>query len=174
MTANPQEVRNGVRTLYESIGLTPFQSADLEIGIYNNVLQLAECGKTPKNWGCPNFLELYMAKARNTYANLDKESYIGNPELITRLLGKEFKPHDVAWMKHDNIFPVFWNELMDQENKRRNAEFGLKKGQETDMFQCGKCKKRKCSYYELQTRSGDESMTIFISCLVCGNRWRTG
>ena len=42
----------------------------------------------------------------------------------------------------------------------------------TDQFKCGRCKSRKCIYYELQTRSADEGMTIFITCLNCGNRWR--
>ena len=27
---------------------------------------------------------------------------------------------------------------------------------------------KKCTYYEVQTRSADESMTIFITCLTCG------
>ena len=27
---------------------------------------------------------------------------------------------------------------------------------ETDQFKCGKCKKRKCKFYQMQTRSADE------------------
>lgn len=41
----------------------------------------------------------------------------------------------------------------------------------TDMWRCGKCKQRKCTYYQLQTRSADEPMTTFITCTVCNNRW---
>lgn len=33
----------------------------------------------------------------------------------------------------------------------------------TDQFQCGKCKQRKCTYYQMQTRSADEPMTTFVS-----------
>ncbi|KNC46881.1 transcription elongation factor S-II [Thecamonas trahens ATCC 50062] len=43
---------------------------------------------------------------------------------------------------------------------------------ETDMFKCGKCKERKCTYYQLQTRSADEPMTVFVTCTNCGNKWR--
>jgi DNA-directed RNA polymerase subunit M/transcription elongation factor TFIIS len=41
----------------------------------------------------------------------------------------------------------------------------------TDQFVCGKCKSRKCSYYQLQTRSADEPMTTFVTCTNCNNRW---
>ena len=42
----------------------------------------------------------------------------------------------------------------------------------TDQFKCGKCKKRKCTYYQKQTRSADEPMTTFITCVACGHQWR--
>ncbi|KAI5170754.1 transcription elongation factor S-II [Nematocida sp. LUAm3] len=43
---------------------------------------------------------------------------------------------------------------------------------ETDIFFCNKCKQRKCSYRQLQTRSADEPMTTFVHCVVCGNNWK--
>eukprot|EP00658_Telonema_sp_P-2_P001051 TRINITY_DN10394_c0_g1_i2.p1 TRINITY_DN10394_c0_g1~~TRINITY_DN10394_c0_g1_i2.p1 ORF type:complete len:208 (+),score=54.78 TRINITY_DN10394_c0_g1_i2:877-1500(+) len=43
---------------------------------------------------------------------------------------------------------------------------------ETDEFQCGKCRKRRCVYFQKQTRSADEPMTTFVSCKECGNQWR--
>ncbi len=43
----------------------------------------------------------------------------------------------------------------------------------TDEFKCKRCKSRKTTYYEMQTRSADEPMTIFITCLTCGNRWKS-
>lgn len=30
----------------------------------------------------------------------------------------------------------------------------------TDAWRCGKCKERKCSYYQMQTRSADEVSTM--------------
>ena len=42
----------------------------------------------------------------------------------------------------------------------------------TDNFTCRKCKSNKCSYYQLQTRSADEPMTTFVTCINCGNRWK--
>ena len=69
-------------------------------------------------------------------------------------------------------------------NERRNAnerirelaEWEAVRGQQqeasTDAFKCGKCKQRKCTYYQLQTRSADEPMTTFVTCVECGNRWK--
>ena len=42
----------------------------------------------------------------------------------------------------------------------------------SDEFMCYKCKARKCTFYQLQTRSSDEPMTTFVSCLNYGNRWK--
>ena len=39
-------------------------------------------------------------------------------------------------------------------------------------FKCRKCGSNKCSYYQMQTRSADEPMTNFITCLNCVNNWR--
>jgi transcription elongation factor S-II len=43
---------------------------------------------------------------------------------------------------------------------------------ETDAFKCGKCHQRKCTYYQMQTRSADEPMTTFVTCTNCNNRWK--
>lgn len=42
----------------------------------------------------------------------------------------------------------------------------------TDMFRCGRCKQRKTTYYQMQTRSADEPMTTFVTCVNCDNRWK--
>lgn len=37
---------------------------------------------------------------------------------------------------------------------------------ETDAFQCGRCKQRKCRYRQAQTRSADEPMTVGASTFI--------
>ena len=39
-------------------------------------------------------------------------------------------------------------------------------------LQCPKCKGRKIHRIEKQTRSADEPMTTFVTCIDCGNRWK--
>jgi len=45
-------------------------------------------------------------------------------------------------------------------------------GTKTTLMTCGKCKKKNCTYNQLQTRSADEPMTTFVLCNECGNRWK--
>lgn len=73
-------------------------------------------------------------------------------------------------------------DMASEAKKKQNADFakaGMNDalapqagGATTDAFKCGKCGKRKCTYYEKQTRSADEPMTVFVSCMNCGNKWR--
>lgn len=42
---------------------------------------------------------------------------------------------------------------------------------EGDM-QCGKCKSKRVKKQEVQTRSADESATVFCYCTSCGHRWK--
>ena len=41
----------------------------------------------------------------------------------------------------------------------------------TDAFECPRCSQRKCTHYELQTRSADEATTLFVTCVACGHMW---
>jgi transcription elongation factor S-II len=38
---------------------------------------------------------------------------------------------------------------------------------------CSSCKKKtRCDFYQLQTRSADEPMTTFVTCLECDRKWK--
>ena len=47
------------------------------------------------------------------------------------------------------------------------------KNKKEPMQLCSRCKKKsKCSYYQMQTRSADEPMTTFVTCLECDKQWK--
>ena len=43
---------------------------------------------------------------------------------------------------------------------------------EDGFFTCARCKSKKTSYYQLQTRSADEPMTTFVTCHNCDKHWK--
>ena len=40
------------------------------------------------------------------------------------------------------------------------------------VFTCEHCNRNNCSYFQVQTRSVDEPMTTFVTCLDCGHKWK--
>ena len=65
-----------------------------------------------------------------------------------------------------------WKDLSIRQFEREKRQLEGNKSMATDQFFCTRCFKRECTYYELQTRSADEPMTIFIQCVNCGKHWR--
>ena len=75
-------------------------------------------------------------------------------------------------------------EMASEKRKRENIQIKLKTLKRsvhdaneedkatTDMFQCSRCRERKCTYYQLQTRSADEPMTTYVTCVKCSKRWK--
>jgi transcription elongation factor S-II len=114
----------------------------------------------------------YKTKYREIAMNLKDPN---NPELNNRLLSGEWSCNDVVrksvselaseQLKQERQKDAEWHaqEIRSDLDKNRNM---------TDMFRCGKCRERKCTYYQKQTRSADEPMTVFVNCTVCGNRWK--
>jgi DNA-directed RNA polymerase subunit M/transcription elongation factor TFIIS len=154
------------------VNISQEQAKDLEIGIYNWTIQFSEKNKIIKNWKNPRFHKLYIEKARSALSNLDKDSYIENNRLIDRLCEKEFFPHDIPFMKPENTFPERWKETIDAYMKKYKNAYEKQDVVVSSLFRCGKCKKKECTYYTQQTRSGDEGETVFVKCMNCGNAWK--
>ena len=117
------------------------------------------------------FKRVYLNKSVSIYSNLDKKSYIKNLQLLIRVKNKEINPKELAFLTPQELFPEHWKKYIDR--KQATDEFLYSKKTEiiTDEYKCGRCKQKKCTYYQLQIRSSDEPMTTFIRCLDCGNRW---
>lgn len=62
--------------------------------------------------------------------------------------------------------------VQDEEAQAQKSK--LLKKEDGVMAQCRKCRTTNVSFYQLQTRSGDEGMTTFYQCLekTCGAEWR--
>jgi len=66
--------------------------------------------------------------------------------------------------------PDIWDAVMKKnefiEDKKNNIYT-------TDIYECYKCHKRRCTIEIIQTRAADEPATTFVNCVVCGNHWTT-
>jgi transcription elongation factor S-II len=75
-------------------------------------------------------------------------------------------------MSCEDMFPEKWRDIIEKQKLKFKAAYEIKQVSMTDTIKCGKCKNNKISYYELQTRSGDEAITQFYNCIICGHKWK--
>ena len=113
----------------------------------------------------------YKSKMRSLFQNLKNKS---NPGLRKRVLSGEITPKRFVVMTHDELKSAerrAEDERLEKENMNQAMVAQVEKSI-SDSLVCGKCKQKKVSYSQAQTRSADEPMTTFCECMNCGNRWK--
>jgi transcription elongation factor S-II len=165
--SDPIPFRENIRKKLNGILNNETQCINLEKGIYNFAIKEANQRKIIKKWENPHFTQLYVDRLRSIYINLKM------PDLLEQIKHREIKPENVAFMTHQELNPEHWKEYIERKIKRDSSKYTTNIEASTDMFTCKKCKSKKCTYYELQTRSADEPTTVFITCLDCGKHWKT-
>jgi DNA-directed RNA polymerase subunit M/transcription elongation factor TFIIS len=130
-------------------------STNIEKGIFNWTIQHASKNNIVKKWSNSFFVTLYIDRLRSVYINLKK------PDVSSAVLSGNIK-----------ICPEKWKKLIEDKKIRDKQKYEPNIEASTDNFTCNKCKSKKCTYYQLQTRSADEPMTTFVTCLECGKRWK--
>lgn len=148
------------------------QIINLEKGIFNYAIRASDDRQIVKKWDNKYFLQLYIDKFRSILCNLDVNNNKNAKKLLKKIKDGKLKTKNIAGLTHQELNPKIWQELI---NAKINRDKNFGKEDEllaTDEFKCFKCKKNKCTYYQQQTRSADEPITTFVSCLNCGNKWR--
>tara|TARA_R110002074_G_scaffold94715_1_gene206742 strand:- start:790 stop:1323 length:534 start_codon:yes stop_codon:yes gene_type:complete len=141
-------------------------SSNIEKGLYNNCLEEATKKKLVKKWDNPSFVTLYLTKFKSIYFNI-------TINIIEKITNKTIKPHNIAFMTHQELQPLKWEKLLKSKKIKDENRYTPKIEATTDAYTCRKCKSNKCWHYQLQTRSADEPMTTYVTCLDCSHKWKT-
>jgi len=142
----------------------------LERAAWNHTVMFCKARDQPLIWDNPAFRNTYIQKvlgvryiARERPEVLDRYS-LSDPTLKTFVNAKPWE-----------LCPEKW-ELAFEDAARKALRFTDASAMDPDKMPDGiltcKCGSKKTSYYELQTRSADEPMTVFAKCHVCSNRWK--
>ncbi|KAL0207422.1 hypothetical protein P9112_012050 [Eukaryota sp. TZLM1-RC] len=155
------ETRNKVRTLLYELFSQKMQANNPEnLSVNIETAMYETYGSEPKY--------------RGTYRTL-KSAFLNNSDLIQLVEDGHISPQKLVSMTPQEFLTETQKKYYEDISDKRKQMAMLHDtdgGSFTDMFKCGKCGQRKCTYTQKQTRSADEPLTNFVLCLSCGNRWK--
>jgi transcription elongation factor S-II len=140
---------------------------DLEKCILNHSYDVS---RDQPAWDNPNFTGIYKQKFLSLQKNIR-----GSPELKEKIVTKKLTPVEIVAMRPEQLRPDgAYAQMLEKRIHRELRKEALTKEAKNQegFFKCGRCKSLKTTYYQLQTRSADEPMTTFVSCLNCDKNWK--
>jgi DNA-directed RNA polymerase subunit M/transcription elongation factor TFIIS len=166
---------------------------DLDIEIYSRILKILSCGfkdfpeKTEKSiynftikdcrnrciersWDNPRFVSVYKTNYIKVYSNLKLNK--NGEKVLNKIRHGIWEPDKIVSMDLQTLYPELYEEIVLKNKKLMDRYAEENKAQGSTIFRCSKCKQNNCTYYQMQTRSADEPMTTFVTCLNCHNRWK--
>ncbi|CDP13893.1 unnamed protein product [Coffea canephora] len=113
----------------------------------------------------------HKAKYRSICFNIKDPN---NPDFRRKVLLGQFPPNSIVYLSAEDMA----SDARQKQNEKIKEKALFECGREnsakasTNAFKCGRCGKRETTYYQLQTRSADEPMTTFVTCVNCNNHWK--
>ena len=108
------------------------------------------------------FDSIYENKTNDLLLNLKTTENV----LINHLKEGKINPEELAFLKPEELNPDKYETII---KKKEIADYKKNNKATTDIFKCSKCKSRKCTLHQQQTRAGDEPMTTYVTCQECGH-----
>jgi DNA-directed RNA polymerase subunit M/transcription elongation factor TFIIS len=133
-------------------------STDIEKSIFDFSLVYS----TIEKFSHPLFEAVYRDKLDELLNELNKEHVRNN--VVNKILHSKY----LAFYSPQQLDPLVWKDITDKQKiieEKKDVQFY------TDLYKCFKCNQRKTVVRQAQTRSADEPMTNFITCVACKNTW---
>jgi DNA-directed RNA polymerase subunit M/transcription elongation factor TFIIS len=135
-----------------------FGSEEVETAILTRCVADAQAWLVDIDWETPAFREMVRSRAVSLYPYRHLIATRGVQEFANSA------PVDQC--------PERWYEILQKALEKDKAKYSKKVTANIEMF-CRSCKRKsKCDYYQVQTRSADEPMTTFVTCLECDTKWK--
>ena len=135
-----------------------FESAEIETAILNRCIHDAQKWFVDIDWANTVFVDMYRSRAVSLYPYR---------ELAATMEASKFVDSTMV-----DLNPKRWKEMIQSIIDKKKAMYS-KKSTASIFLYCSSCKKKtRCDYYQLQTRSADEPMTTFVTCLECDRKWK--
>ena len=165
MNVTREYVLNKLSSILE-IPKTDTLCVNLEKSIFNHTVRNVDEPSWENKW----FSNMYKHKFLQIQYNMLK-----SPTLKQKIINKDLKTSEVVELKPQHLWSGGPTDktIEDRIIKDLRKAYLAKENQNQEgFFTCNRCKTKKTTYYQLQTRSADEPMTTFVSCLNCGKNWK--
>jgi len=163
----PNDFRENVKNMIcAKSKMSENNGLNLEKGIYNWVIKESITKNIIRRWENNDFCKLYVTKLRTVLYNL-------SPYILNQLnQSGGIKSHSIAFMTHQELNPELWVNALMEKSKQDEYKCNVNVEAATNAFKCRRCHSINTTYYQMQTRSADEPMTTFVTCLECDKRWK--
>lgn len=116
----------------------------------------------------------YLNRVLEIIHNLKDEN---NNEFRNNIIEGKIKPEELCTMDATEMLNKNKQEEIEKQIKERidevRTDWNEKHGEVTEgVYKCRVCGGKKTIQHEQQTRSADEPMTLFITCVNCKNTWK--
>jgi len=103
----------------------------------------------------------------------DIEYNLKNPkcDLLKKLNDNIMKIEDLPNLNPSELDYNIWSKCVE---RKKLIDYKNNNITTTDLYKCKKCKENKCISWQMQTRSADEPMTIFVQCTICSYTFKMG
>jgi DNA-directed RNA polymerase subunit M/transcription elongation factor TFIIS len=156
MDINTKTRTNNVSLFQKTLSKT--QAKDLEESILEFSKKYAEENETPFL-----FEQIYDSKIDEIINQLNNSD-----TFVQNIKDGKFDIKEIPYLKPEELYPEKFEKIV----KKKAVEKAKKDAKATtNVFKCPKCKKRKATVVEKQTRAADEPATVFITCEECGYTW---
>lgn len=136
----------------------------LEENVLRRCDQDARKWEVDASWSHGPFLRMYQSRCAHLFRHLASWKQ--------RLLDGTTTPDQFAFLSEVDLNPGQWQEALEKVYAREANTLATQRSASITLY-CNRCKKQtSCDYYQLQTRSADEPMTTFVTCLECDKRWK--
>jgi DNA-directed RNA polymerase subunit M/transcription elongation factor TFIIS len=148
----------------------------IEKNVFNSCILYTDTNCIIRKWSNPVFKVYYEDKIRSILINLDSYSESVTNDTFANFIIERYQNNtknidNISNMEPKEVNPLHWKSVIDEYDMKEDV---LKNYVQltTDQFKCGRCKQKKTTYYQVQTRSADEASTNFVTCINCGNEWK--
>tara|TARA_Y100000389_G_C17465382_1_gene525016 strand:- start:2980 stop:3486 length:507 start_codon:yes stop_codon:yes gene_type:complete len=141
--------------------------------------------KSTHNWAVNKTESLHDVAASDNRRHMDryKQKFLEiqknlkhSPTLKNRILSGQLKTNKVFDIPLESMWPDGLYAKAKEKGIERDMAKDYNIANEKDykgLFRCDKCRGYKTTYYQMQTRSADEPMTVFVTCHVCKLTWKS-